>query len=173
MTAARTEPSGVRDVVSYALQRRATLAALRSGALAAEDACDAQPYLRRAATHLGEQSERLCPVCRRERLLQITYVYGDELGQFSGRVRSSADVAALAAAHGELRVFVVEVCAGPLVVPGAPELPRIGPVRDWRRPGTRPRQRGCGWNSLVLSYVVGDGVARRPPRRQPTIEDEL
>jgi len=171
-----------RDVVSYGLQRRAVLAALARGQISREEACDAQPYLRRAATVLGEPLDRWCPVCRRERLLQVTYVFGDELGQFSGRVRSSEDVVVLGREHGELRVYVVEVCAGPPVVPGALDLPRIGAASrssrngvggDWRRPGLRPRQRGCGWNSLLLSYVVGDGHPRRPPRRQKTIEDEL
>jgi hypothetical protein len=169
--------SGARDVVDYALQRRSVLAALARGQISREEACDAQPYLRRTATVLGEQTDRWCPVCRSERLYQVTYVYGDELGQFSGRVRSSDDVALLGRTHGELRVYVVEVCAGPPVIPGARDLPRIGAAsrRDgsWRRPGLRPRQRGCGWNSLLLSYVVGDGHPRRPPRRQKTIEDEL
>jgi len=30
--------------------------------------------------------------------------------------------------------------------------------------------RGCGWNHLYKSYVVGDGVPRTPPRRQRPVE---
>ena len=159
-----------RDVVDYALQRRAALWALATGHASHEEVCDAQPYLRRAAVHHGELTDRICPVCRREQLLQVIYVYGDELGQFSGRIRRRSELEAMAHEHGEVAVYVVEVCAGPPLVPGVPRIDIRR--RDFRRPGSGPRQRGCGWNSLLLSYVVGDGVPRRPPRRQPTIEDE-
>ncbi len=29
----------------------------------------------------------------------------------------------------------------------------------------------CGWNHMIASYLLGDGVKRKPPRRQPTVED--
>lgn len=131
-----------RSVIDYALARRAVLTALRTGATTTTDVCDAHPYLLRAARFHGEPSSRQCPVCRRERLVDVTYVYGDELGQFSGRVRSSAEVEALADSAGNVRVYVVEVC------------------------------RGCEWNHLTTSYVVGDGRPRRPPRRQRTADDD-
>ena len=44
--------------------------------------------------------------------------------------------------HGEIRIYVLEVC------------------------------QSCGWNHLVESYVVGDGVPRKAPRRQRTVEDD-
>jgi hypothetical protein len=42
---------------------------------------------------------------------------------------------------GEFKVVVVEVCPA------------------------------CGWNQMILSYLLGDGVKRKPPRRQQTVED--
>jgi hypothetical protein len=57
-------------------------------------------------------------------------------------VKATAELEPMAREHGEFRVYVVEVC------------------------------RGCGWNHLALSYVMGDGVERRAPRRQRTAEDE-
>ncbi|HEY6739967.1 MAG TPA: DUF5318 family protein [Actinopolymorphaceae bacterium] len=132
-----------RSVVDYSLQRRATLRALLTGrASVMEDVCDADPYLLRAAKFHGEQTTERCPICRRDNLTHVTYVFGDELGQYSGRIRRTAELEPLARRHGELRVFVVEVC-----------------------------QR-CHWNHLTTSYVVGDGVPRTPPRRQRTVEDD-
>ena len=29
----------------------------------------------------------------------------------------------------------------------------------------------CGWNHMTSSFLLGDGVKRRPPRRQKTVED--
>ena len=132
-----------RSVVDYSLQRRATLRALRGGqATVMEDVCDADPYLLRAAKFHGEPTDLECPVCRREKLTHVTYVFGDELGQYSGRIRTLPELEAMARQHGEFSVYVVEVC------------------------------QGCSWNYLTTSYVLGDGVRRRPPRRQRTAEDE-
>ena len=129
-------------MIDYSLARRATLAQLYSGGAADLDVCDAHPYLLRAAKFHGERTEQPCPVCRRERLTHVTYVYGDELGQFSGRVKATKELESMAREHGEFRVYVVEVC------------------------------QSCSWNHLALSYVLGDGTPRRPPRRQRTVEDE-
>lgn len=135
------DPAKPRSVIDYALQRRATLEALFSGGGLSSDVCDADPYLMRAAKFHGEPTERTCPVCRRTELDHVTYVYGDELGPYSGRVRSTPELAAMAAQHGEFRVYVVEVC------------------------------QSCGWNHLTLSYVLGDGVPRRPPPRPRDLLD--
>jgi uncharacterized protein DUF5318 len=129
-------------VIDYSLARRAALTELfTSGGVALEDACDAHPYLLRAARYHGEPTQRSCPVCRRERLTHVTYVYGDELGQYSGRIKATAELEPMAREHGEFTVYVVEVC------------------------------QGCAWNHLAVSYVLGDGVPRTPRRRQRTAQD--
>lgn len=125
-----------RSVVDYGLARRATLESLLGGgAVTPDDACDAHPYLRRAARFHGEPTGRECPVCRHELLVEVSYVYGEQLGAYEGRVKGRAELAAMAREHGEFRVYVVEVC------------------------------RGCGWNHLVQSFVLGDGVDRRAARQ--------
>jgi len=119
-----------RAVTDYGLQRRAVLRGLFSGAVSTSDVCDADPYLLRAAKHHGEMTEQACPVCRRERLTHLTYVFGDELGQYSGRIRATRELEPMAREHGEFTVYVVEVC------------------------------QGCSWNHLTKSYVLGDGIPR-------------
>lgn len=116
-----------RLVVDYGLARRATLAELSSGGLTVADACDAHPYLLRAAKYHGEPTDRPCPVCRKERLTHVTYVYGDELGRYAGRVKVTDELQEMAREFGEFRVYVVEVC------------------------------QSCAWNYLTLSYVLGYG----------------
>lgn len=140
-----------RAVVDYGLARRAALTALRGGgATTREDVCDAHPYLVRAARHHGEQTGRECPVCRRLPLTEVRYVYGDELGGFAGRVKTVRELAEMAREHAEFRVYVVEVCAGGRAA-GRSDLGHGG---------------GCGWNHLVQSYVLGDGVPRETSRRR-------
>jgi hypothetical protein len=128
-----------RSVVDYALARRATLASVRSGHTTVSDVCDAQPYLLRAAKFHGEPTEVRCPICRKTNVTHVTYVYGDELGQYAGRVKRTPELTEMAAEYGEFRVYVVEVC------------------------------QSCGWNHLATSYVLGTGEppARRGRRARP------
>ncbi len=126
-------------MVDYALARRPALTALAVGRTSVHDACDAHPYLVRAARHHGEATTASCPVCRGEKpLTHVTYTYGDELGEASGRVRATRELAALAEHYSALTVYVVEVC------------------------------QACGWNHLTTSFVIGTGepVPRRGARRQ-------
>lgn len=116
-----------RSVVDYGLARRATLASLRTGHTTLADVCDANPYLLRAARFHGEETAKPCPICDKSHLTHVIYVYGDELGQYAGRVKKGKELDDMAAEYGEFRVYVVEVC------------------------------QGCAWNHLATSYVLGTG----------------
>jgi len=135
------DPARPRAVIDYGLSRRADLEALRSGGALTSDFCDADPYLLRAAKHHGEATERPCPVCRRGHLVHVTYVFGDQLGPYSGRVKASAELPQMAHEVGEFRVYVVEVC------------------------------QDCSWNHLHIAYTLGDGTPRRPPHRPADLLD--
>ena len=132
-----------REVIDYALQRRSTLEALRRPGrrLARQEACDADPLLVRAAKHHGEPANRPCPVCDSKDMVVLSYVFGDQLGQYSGRIKRTPELEEMAHEFGEFRVVVVEVCPA------------------------------CRWNHMILSYLLGDGLKRKPPRRQQTVED--
>jgi Family of unknown function (DUF5318) len=116
-----------RSVVDYGLARRATIASVLAGRATMTDVCDAHPYLLRAAKFHGEATDRLCPICRSAKLTHVTYVYGDQLGRYEGRVKQGQELAEMAAEYGEFQVYVVEVC------------------------------QSCAWNHLASSYVLGTG----------------
>ena len=78
--------------MDYGLARRATLASVFAGRTTVTDVCDAHPYLLRAAKFHGEATDRSCPICRKTKLTHVTYVYGDELGRYEGRVKQSTGV---------------------------------------------------------------------------------
>ena len=121
----RTLETVQRQIVDYALQRRARLSAVHSGRTAVADVCDASPYLLRAAKFHGRLSDVLCPICRKEQVTLVSWVFGERLGQVSGSARSNEEIARLATTAEEFTVHVVEVC------------------------------RTCSWNHLVQSYVAG------------------
>jgi hypothetical protein len=115
-------PAGTVD---YSLRRRAVLRDLQTGRLGTYEVCDASPYLLSAARFHGEATEERCPVCRREHLTHVHYIYGDELKQSAGQARSRAELTELARTFRQVQVYVVEVC------------------------------RGCGWNYLVEQLLLG------------------
>ena len=89
----------------------------------------------------GEQTKTKCPVCAKTDLVNLHYVFGEQLGQYSGRIKQTPELDEMAHEFGEFKVVVVEVCLE------------------------------CHWNHMILSYLLGDGVKRKPPRRQQTVED--
>lgn len=131
-----------RDFVDYSLKRRAALVSLFKGTTSALEACNADPYLLSAAKYHGEKVERLCPVCRKPEMVELRYTFGDQLGQYSGRIKGCEELEEMQSMYGEFRVYTVEVC------------------------------KGCGWHHLINSFRLGDGKNRKPPRRVRTLEDE-
>ncbi len=134
------DPAKPREVVDHSLSRKAAILDFKRTGGIGSDARDAHPYLIRAAKWHGEVTDRVCPLCDAVDLVELTYVYSKELGAFSGRIHARDEIGELAQNHGVLRVFVVEVC------------------------------QGCHWNHVVTSYVVGDGIPRRPKRRPSDLD---
>ncbi|BBX64245.1 hypothetical protein MSAS_34190 [Mycobacterium saskatchewanense] len=128
-----------RQVVDYALRRRSLLAEVYSGRTGVSEVCDANPYLLRAAKFHGKTSKVMCPICRKEQLTLVSWVFGEHLGPVSGSARTAEELVLLATRFDEFAVHVVEVC------------------------------RTCSWNHLVKSYVLGavrppKGTRRRTAR---------
>jgi len=125
-----------RQIVDYALQRRALLRDLHAGRLGAMEVCDASPYLVRAAKYFGQQTETPCPVCHRDNVWHVHYIYGDELKHSAGQARPRAELPVLAMTYREFDVYVVEVC------------------------------RFCDWNHLTQKYTLGRDGLPAAERRQ-------
>ena len=117
-----------RQVVDYSLQKRALLRDVHNGRVGTLEVCDASPYLKNAARFHGEPTDERCPICRRENLTLVHYIYGDELKQSAGQARKLAELPVLAMTLREFQVFVVEVC------------------------------RACSWNHLIEQYLLGRDV---------------
>jgi hypothetical protein len=114
-----------RSTVDYSLARRSLLRDVYGNRVGVYEVCDASPYLKSAARFHGDPTDERCPICRRENLTRVNYIYGDELKASAGQARSAAELPHLAMTLGEFQVYVVEVC------------------------------RGCGWNHLIEQYLLG------------------
>ena len=114
-----------RQVVDYSLQKRALLRDVHNGKVGTLEVCDASPYLKNAARFHGEPTDDRCPVCRRDNLTLVHYIYGDELKQSAGQARKRAELPVLAMTLREFQVFVVEVC------------------------------QSCAWNHLIEQFLLG------------------
>src|SRR4051794_41496608 len=67
------------NVIDYTLAKRAILRDSQRGLQSVNDLCDAHPELIRAARHVGEPTRVDCPVCGKDKLVLLAYVYGDAL----------------------------------------------------------------------------------------------
>ncbi len=121
-----------RGLVDYALQRRALLAQVMAGRTAVSEVCDASPYLVRAAKFHGVPTDVSCPLCRKEALTHVFWVYGDEIKHMAGSARLPVELETMAGSFGEFSVYQVEVC------------------------------RTCSWNHLVASFVMGKDGEQAP-----------
>ena len=81
-----------RSIVDYSLARRALLREVYANRVGAYEVCDASPYLKSAARFHGDPTEDRCPICRRENLTHVNYIYGDELKASAGQARSGAEL---------------------------------------------------------------------------------
>ena len=113
------------QMVDYSLQKRALLRDVHNGKVGTLEVCDASPYLKNAARFHGEPTDDRCPVCRRDNLTLVHYIYGDELRQSAGQARKLAELPVLAMTLREFQVFVVEVC------------------------------QSCAWNHLIEQFLLG------------------
>lgn len=126
-----------QGLVDYALQRRALLARLSAGLVSVDEVCDASTYLLRAAKYHGVATDTTCPVCRKEPLTHVYWVFGDSLGAMANSARGLAELEDLSAKYAQFTVHEVEVC------------------------------RTCSWNFLIASFLMGKGELRQShrPRR--------
>ncbi len=132
--ASTRKPLGSRraelGVIDYTLAKRALLRDARIGVLGLTDVCDAHPELMRAARHVGEPTNNDCPVCAKEKLVLLAYVYGDGLKADSGRVWSIQTGLRMAAAHPGVVLLRRR---------GVSQLPVEPPQRGVHRPAHRRR----------------------------------
>ncbi len=129
------DPKAPRNVVDHALARREAILEIRRTAGFNFDGADTDPYLLRAAKYYGQTTDRLCPICRKTVLDELTYVYSVELGHASGKIVKPVELPKMATQYGFLSIYTVEVC------------------------------QGCGWNHALVSYVLGDGNPRKAARK--------
>lgn len=122
-----------RQVVDYSLQKRALLRELHTGKIMTHEVCDASPYLRSAARYHGEPTDDRCPVCRKDNLTLVHYIYGDELKNSAGQARKLAELPVLAMTLREFQVFVVEICLS------------------------------CSWNHLTEQFLLGRDLIDATP----------
>ena len=104
------------------------------------EVCDASPYLIRAAKFHGVPTQTACPVCRKEPLTHVYWVYGDEIKHMAGSARLPAELETMAGSFGEFSVYQVEVC------------------------------RTCSWNHLVSSFVMGSKGDTAPRNRRRAVK---
>lgn len=102
-----------RGLIDYRMQRRALLRQVASGEVGLDDVRDAHRELLRAGTHIGADAQQPCPLCEQDRLRTVTYVFTGRAAKGRGEGGAAIPPGKLEATlrrHGDLKVYVVEVC---------------------------------------------------------------
>ncbi len=95
----------------YRLRRRSLLREVIEGARPLDDVRDAHPDLVRAGTHIGSDADEACPLCQRDTLKHVSYVFeGKGPRTPSGRALPAEALRRHAERYGDLTVYTVEVC---------------------------------------------------------------
>jgi hypothetical protein len=97
--------------VSYLLERNRILGQYGQGEIARTDICDAHPELIRAAHHYSELADGPCPVCDKETLRLVSYVFGPRLPSYGRCVNSAGDLKRIRRRKGTFTCYTVEVCS--------------------------------------------------------------
>ncbi len=116
-------------VVDYRIARDATVRAWKGKELPRQEICDAQRELRRNAEFCGTATDRECPVCQAEGLVEVTYVFGPYLPKHGRCVTTRREMQRLQQRSRVSTGYVVEVCLD------------------------------CGWNHLIRRYSIGGAKA--------------
>ncbi len=115
--------------VDYRIARNATVKAWKDKQLGRLEVCDAQRELRRNAEFCGAETDRDCPVCTVEGLVEVTYVFGPYLPKHGRCVTTRKEMQRLQQRRSVSTGYVVEVCLE------------------------------CGWNHLIRRYTMGGAKA--------------
>jgi hypothetical protein len=115
--------------VDYTLAKQDVLRRYKTGRVPRADICDAHPELVRAASSVGVNLDVECPVCEKNALKRISYVFGPSLRRYNGRICTPERMEMLLRNHDEFVCYEVEVCVD------------------------------CYWNHLVRSFVTGRAYA--------------
>ena len=110
--------------ISYLLERNRVLRQYERGELSRSDICDAHSELIRAARHYSEKTSDPCPICEKESLRIVSYVFGPRLPSHGRCVNSAGDLDRIRRRKGTFTCYMVEVCAQ------------------------------CSWNHLLRSYTL-------------------
>lgn len=116
--------TGAEGEINYRLTRQAAVSEVLTGTMTRKDACDAHPALVRAAREVGTPTSEMCPICDKDRLVHVTYVFGPRLPKHGRCITLRGEMKQIAKRQGRFVAYVVECC------------------------------NVCSWNHLVKRYPV-------------------
>ncbi len=99
--------------IDYRMARLATIRDVQEGMRTPADVRDAHPDLVRAGKHIGEVVAKGCPLCKKDDLRHVTYIF-PTWGKTKNRGQAvpRASVGNFRKRFGDLAVYTVEVCIG-------------------------------------------------------------
>ena len=96
--------------IDHSLQKKQLLQRWRAGEISRKSICDADARLVAAARFHGRKPQYTCPVCRKDDLHLVFWIFGENLGRRSGSACGEKELSAIVSEYGSCTVKEVEVC---------------------------------------------------------------
>lgn len=106
----RTVDTAVGAAIDFRMLRRAFLERVRVGDVSLREACDAERDLVRAGVRHGTVRRSPCPLCARQTLRNVTYLFGPRLPKSGRCITSSDELRSYACRPEHYTSYTVEVC---------------------------------------------------------------
>ena len=96
--------------INFRLARERTIMAYKSGEATRSEVCDAQRELMRNARECGMPVDRPCPICGKNSMVELLYVFGPRLPASGRCIVTNLDMDRIRSYSGEFTGYDVEVC---------------------------------------------------------------
>jgi hypothetical protein len=135
VTSSRSVSPDVTAQVEYRIVRNGLVKDVEQGRVQRVDVCDAHPELLRAARNVGKPTKDDCPICKEQRLVTVTFVFGAKLPAGGRCPGTAAELKALCRRPEPVLCYEVEVCPS------------------------------CAWHHLMRKYPAGGEKSQRRAAR--------
>ena len=78
--------------IDHRLTRRAVIQNFRRGVISQDSICDAHPELMRVARNFGRTTRVKCPICVKDHLVTVTYLFGPRLPSHGKFIATRAEI---------------------------------------------------------------------------------
>ena len=96
--------------IDHRLTRRALINNFRRGEVSRDTLCDAHPELMRVAKNFGRATRAKCPICVKDQLVTVSYLFGPRLPSHGRFIATRDEIERFDERPERFTAYLIEVC---------------------------------------------------------------